>query len=182
MHIFINALSARLGGGQTYVFNLLNHAPLEAQITILVQPSFCLGKLPNNVTRIEKNLTNPIVRKIWEEFFLSKILDEIKVDLFFSPGGLLPSNLSGRIKKVVTFQNMLPFDDVQRRKYSYGYRRLRDWALRLGLIKSMFRSDLVIFISLYAQEFILGNFSCFKTPFIMVPHGVDDIFRKKSKL
>jgi len=85
---------------------------------------------------------------------LPALLRQHDIDIFFSPGGLLPRSLPSKMLTVVTFQNMLPFDHVQRKKYPFGYRRLRDWLLERGLSSAMCRADLVIFISEFARNFI----------------------------
>lgn len=180
MRIFINALSARLGGGQTYLLNLLKHVPQEVdlQVFVLVQPLFNLGDLPSNVVRLEQaSLVNPLMRVAWEETQLVSLLKKLNIDLFFSPGGLLPKALLPGILTAVTFQNMLPFDHVQRIKYPYGYRRLRDWLLERGLSSSMCRADLVIFISEFAREFIRHKLSGLQGSSIVAPHGVHPVFR-----
>ncbi len=180
MRIFINALSARLGGGQTYLLNLLRHVPQDAslQVFLLVQPSFHLTDLPDNVVKIEQaSLENPLLRAIWEETRLASLLKQLKIDLFFSPGGLLPRTLPSDMLTAVTFQNMLPFDHVQRKKYPYGYRRLRDWLLERGLSSSMRRADLVIFISEFARDFIKHELGLLQGQSIVVPHGIHSSFR-----
>ncbi len=184
MRIFINALSARLGGGQTYLINLLRLVPQDRniQIFVLVQPSFQLAGLPQNVIRIERqSLGNPFVRAIWEELFLPSLLKSLKIDLFFSPGGLLPRRLPIGMQAVVTFQNMLPFDLVQRAKYPYGYRRFRDWLLERGLSAAMRRSNLVIFISNFAKDFIKRTLGELPGKSIVVPHGIHPAFRLSSE-
>ena len=178
MRIFINALSARLGGGQTYLLNLLRHVPQDIHIFILVQPSFQLVDLPPNVVRLERaSLENPFLRVIWEETCLVALLKQLKIDLFFSPGGLLPRSLPSGLLTAVTFQNMLPFDYIQRAKYPYGYRRLRDWLLERGLSASMRRADLVIFISEFASEFIHKKLGSLHGQSVVVPHGIHPSFR-----
>ncbi len=180
MRIFINALSARLGGGQTYLLNLLEHVPQEVdfQVFILVQPSFYFANLPSNVVRIEQtSLENPFVRAVWEETRLISLLKHLEIDIYFSPGGLLPRSLPSNIVSVVTFQNMLPFDHVQRSKYSYGYRRLRDWLLEHNLSSSMRRADSVIFISEYAKDFIEHELGLIPNHSIVIPHGIHPAFR-----
>ncbi|MGZ8983663.1 MAG: glycosyltransferase family 4 protein [Methylotenera sp.] len=180
MRIFINALSARLGGGQTYLLNLLKHVPQEdgLHVYVLVQPSFYLADLPPNVVRLEQaSLENPIKRAVWEETRLVALLKQLKIDLFFSPGGLLPRSLPTSMLTAVTFQNMLPFDHVQRKKYPYGYRRLRDWLLERGLSSSMRRADLVIFISEFARDFIKHNLGSLQGQSVVVPHGISPSFR-----
>jgi hypothetical protein len=69
MRIFINALSARLGGGQTYLLNLLKHVPQDEgmQVFVLVQPTFHPADLSQNVTLIaQASLENPFRRAAWE--------------------------------------------------------------------------------------------------------------------
>lgn len=180
MRIFINALSARLGGGQTYLLNLLKHVPQDRglQVFVLVQPSFHLSDLPPNVIRIEKSsLENPLLRAVWEEIRLVPLLKKLNIDLFFSPGGLLPKSLPADMLTAVTFQNMLPFDHVQRAKYPYGYRRLRDWLLERGLSASMQRANLVIFISEFARKFIQQKLGPLQGQSIVAPHGIHPSFR-----
>lgn len=180
MRIFINALSARLGGGQTYLLNLLKHVPQEndLKVFVLVQPSFHLADLPANVIRIEQaSLENPLLRAAWEEIRLVPLLKKLKIDLFFSPGGLLPRSLPSDMLTAVTFQNMLPFDYVQREKYPVGYRRLRDWLLERGLSASMRRADLVIFISEFAKKFIQQELGALQGQSIVAPHGIHPSFR-----
>jgi glycosyltransferase involved in cell wall biosynthesis len=184
LHIFINALSARLGGGQTYLLNLLKHVPQEDnwQVIVLVQPSFALDDLPQNVLRLEQaSLENPLKRAVWEETCLPSLLRQHDIKLFFSPGGLLPRSLPTNMLTAVTFQNMLPFDHEQRNKYPLGYRRLRDWLLERGLSSSMRRSDLVIFISEFARNFINHELGELKGANVVIPHGIDSSFIASSE-
>lgn len=184
MRIFINALSARLGGGQTYLLNLLKHFPQENnwQVIVLVQPSFALDDLPQNVLRLEQaSLENPLKRAVWEETCLPSLLRQHDIKLFFSPGGLLPRSLPSNMLTAVTFQNMLPFDHEQRKKYPFGYRRLRDWLLERGLSSSMRRSDLVIFISEFASNFINHHLGELKGSSAVIPHGIDSSFIASSE-
>jgi len=67
MRIFINALSARLGGGQTYLLNLLKYISQEKnwKVFVLVQPLFMFVDMPQNVIRLEQfSLENPIKRAV----------------------------------------------------------------------------------------------------------------------
>jgi len=183
MRIFINALSARLGGGQTYLLNLLKHVPQDEgmQVFVLVQPTFHPADLSQNVTLIaQASLENPFRRAAWEEMNMAAMLRQYDVDLFFSPGGLLPRSLPSEMLTAVTFQNMLPFDHEQRKKYPYGYRRLRDWLLERGLSASMRRADLVIYISEFAKEFIEHELGILRGRSVVVPHGIHPSFKAPS--
>lgn len=180
MRIFINALSARLGGGQTYLLNLLKHVPQEKdwQVYVLAQPAFVIEGLPQNVVRLEQAaLENPLKRALWEEVQLPAMLKQYEIELFFSPGGLLPRSLPSHMLTAVTFQNMLPFDHVQRKKYPFGYRRLRDWLLERGLSSSMRRADLVIFISEFARNFIRRQLGDLQGASVVIPHGIHPSFK-----
>ena len=162
------------------MLNLLKHVPQDAnlQVFVLVQPVFQLSDLPPNVVRLEQaSLENPLKRAVWEELYLPGLLRCYNIDLFFSPGGLLPRSLPCKMLKAVTFQNMLPFDYVQRKKYPVGYRRLRDWLLERGLSSSMRSADLVIFISEFARNFIMQELGALQGESVVVPHGIHDSFR-----
>ena len=114
MNILINALSAKLGGGQTYVRNLLEHVPDDFTGKILVlapetiqfkTSHLSVSWLPVNPLAIESVL----FRTFWELYILPGKLSKWNIDIFFSPGGLLNTTCPDSCKKVVTFQNMLPF-------------------------------------------------------------------------
>lgn len=181
MRVLINGLSARLGGGQTYLLNLLRRAPQDAEwkIFLLCPDSLDLTGLPGNIERVESGLKldNPFRRAIWEHFNLGKLASRLGTDLLFCPGGLLPpGSLPPGLKTAVTFQNMLPFDKAQRKRYPLGYRRLRDWLLERGLSSAMRRADLVIFISRFAQEFIQNKLGNLAGRVVVIPHGIDARF------
>jgi len=105
------------------------------------------------------------------------LASKLDADLLFCPGGLLPrGSLPAGLKTAVTFQNMLPFDMAQRKRYPLGYRRLRDWLLERGLSSAMRKADLVIFISCFAQEFIWAKLGHLAGRSVVIPHGIDPQF------
>lgn len=181
MRILVNGFSARLGGGQTYLLNLLRRVPQHAgwKVFLLCPDNLDLTSLPGNVERVESDfkLDNPFRRAIWERFNLGKLASKLDADLLFCPGGLLPPGpLPAKLKTAVTFQNMLPFDMAQRKRYPLGYRRLRDWLLEWGLSSAMRKADLVIFISRFAQEVILAKLDHLAGRIVVIPHGIDSRF------
>jgi glycosyltransferase involved in cell wall biosynthesis len=187
MKILINALSARRGGGQTYLQHLLNNVPEdnEIEIILLSPDSLKLISPKNNVRRLELPaylIRYPILRTFWEMYALPNILRCLRVNVLFCPGGSVSGNTPPSCKVVTTFQNMLPFDIVQRRKYPFGYMRFRNWALYKKLLSSMSRSDLVIFISDYAKTVIEKELNNTIKQSVIIPHGIDDKFRRKPKI
>jgi hypothetical protein len=78
MRILVNGLSARLGGGQTYLINLLSHIlpDSEWEVFLLCQDNLIIDDLPPNVRRLKTkiNLENPIKRAIWELLFINRII------------------------------------------------------------------------------------------------------------
>ncbi len=177
----MNALSARLGGGQTYIINILKNIPIQSGITVyLLAPlGLDVNNLPLNIKVIRlASLENPFKRVVWEVLYLRGLLNKLHIDLLFCPGGMLPPFIKGAgVKTAITFQNMLPFDYDQRRKYSYGYRRLRDWLLERLFSASMRQADLIIFISEFAKRFIEENLGGDLAQTVVVPHGIHSSFR-----
>jgi glycosyltransferase involved in cell wall biosynthesis len=184
MRVVVNGLSARLGGGQTYLHNILKCAPQEWRIFLLCPDNFNLTGLPANVTRIKSRLKldNPFVRTAWEYIRLGKLAKTVEADILFCPAGLFPARgLPLTLKTVVTFQNMLPFDHTQRRRYKAGYRRLRDWLLEQGMRSAMRRADLIIFISRFAERFIEAKLGPLEGRKTMISHGVTADFFLSDK-
>lgn len=178
--VLVNGLSARLGGGQTYLLNLLRHIPTDGSldVALLCPDNLDISNLPDVVRRIPggRGLDNPFRRALWEANHLGPLARSLGADLLFSPGGMLPETSLGEVKTAVTFQNMLPFDHVQRKRYPYGYRRLRDWLLERAFSSSMRRADLVVFISCFAQRYIERLLGQLPGSTVVVPHGIDPVF------
>lgn len=173
MRVLINGLSARLGGGQTYLRNLLKHAPPEWRIFLLCPDNFDRAGLPDTISRVETPvLENPFARAIWEYANLPALATKLEANVLFSPGGLLPARaLPGQVKTAVTFQNMLPFDKEQRKRY-HGYRWFRDWLLERGFSSAMRKADLVIFISRYAEQVMQLQLGTLRGKRVVIPHGI----------
>ncbi len=87
--ILVNGLSARLGGGQTYLRNLLLHAPSDGSVDVMLlcQDSLNLASVPGSVVRhpTPAALVNPFRGALWEEKVLPGLVAANKIDLVFSP-------------------------------------------------------------------------------------------------
>ena len=184
MKILINALSARRGGGQTYVTNLLQNMNgfNGDKIFVLTPDSLQIPSHPK-IERIRVNwpTKNPLIRAIWERFLLPRILKKKHVDILFCPGGLINTPASENYKTVTMFRNMIPFDRAQRAKYPYGLTRIRNWILERIILRSMLKADLVIFVSDFAKQ-IINKLTGFKLKnAVTIPHGINNIFKISKK-
>lgn len=182
VRIFINAISARRGGGQTYLINLLKYIPSEynnIDIFLLVPDSLELPTDYPNLTRVHVNfpVENPFSRAIWEKLFLPKMLRQMGIDILFCPGGVIGTTPPPGCKTVTMFRNMIPFDLKVRRMYPLGYMRVRNWILEKIMSQSMMRADLVIFISEFAKNVIESYTKNSIKKSVVIPHGINSHFR-----
>ena len=188
MNILINALSARLGGGQTYVKKLLEYVPDDFPGSIYVLAPENLDFSNSNLSVIKLNTSKSIInsiilRTLWEYLILPVILRKMNINILFCPGGLINSKIPPKCKTVVTFQNMLPFDTAQIKKYGFGYSWIRNTLLRIKLLQSMEKADLVIFISQYARQFVESSVKQPLKNIVVICHGIDsNFFAEKEKL
>lgn len=184
MKILINALSARLGGGQTYIKNLVRFLPQETtdDIFLLVPDSLEIPSTTANLTRIPVRwpLENPVLRAIWERTRLPRLLDQLKADVLFCPGGMIGASNFRGCKTVTMFRNMLPFDAEQCRRYPFGRSRIRHWLLKRFLLGSMKKADLVIFVSDFAKRVVEEQTGGQLKHAVTIPHGVSPSFRAST--
>ncbi|MEN5314149.1 glycosyltransferase family 1 protein [Pseudomonas koreensis] len=178
MKIVFNALSARLGGGQTYLINLFQFVPDNEDLEILVFAPASL-KLPDHprIRRAEPAwpTENPVVRALWEKWVLPGILKAEKADVLFCPGGVVGTRAPSGCKVATMFRNMIPFDMRVRKSIPFGLQRVRNWLLNRIMLKSMSEANLTIFISNYARE-VIESLTSIKKP-VTIPHGIGTVFR-----
>ena len=182
MKIYINALSARLGGGQTYLINLLKYLPKRDDCEYVVYCPSSL-ELPNekNVVKISLGVVgdNFIMRSLWELFVLPFVLGRENADLLFCPGGLLISKVPKNCKTVTMFRNMIPFDNHVKNNIRSAFQKFRNLLLYHAMLYSMKNADLTIFISIYARNIIERIIGVKKA--VTIPHGINDSFRSPKK-
>ena len=180
MKVLINALSARQGGGQTYLRNLLDFLPQDAAVRVFVLAPESL-ELPQaaNITRVNVNwpLDNPYVRALWEKTRLAALARRLGADVLFCPGGIIGTRAPRGCSTVTMFRNMIPFDMKQRRRYPLGCQRIRNWILERVMLKSMQGADLVIFISSFARRVIEQRALSPLKSSVTIPHGINAQFR-----
>lgn len=183
MKIVINAYSARQGGGQTYLVNLLSHLPVTdpPQIEVFAPARLKLPEHPQ-IKRVHANwpTENPLMRAAWERVALPRYLKRANADVLFCPGGLVATRPPKGCKVVTMFRNMIPFDPVAMKALPFGLQWVRSQMLRRLMLKSMREADLTIFISDFARG-VIERMARIPNP-VTIPHGVSDFFRRGTEV
>ena len=178
MKIVINGMSARLGGGRTYLVNLLMHLPTQADLQVLVFAPDDLG-LPadHRVQRARTGwpTTNPLLRALWERFVLPAYLRRVGAHALFCPGGVVATRVPAGCKVVTMFRNMIPFDPSLVGSMPWGWQRVRNLILRRVMLQSLANADLSIFVSDHARA-LIERLTHIRHP-VTIPHGIGDAFR-----
>ena len=178
MKIVINAFSARLGGGRTYIINLLQRLPKKESFDVEI---FCPKDLdlpPDpRITEITSSwpVHNPLVRTVWERFVLPRYLRESKADILFCPGGVVATGPPEGCQTVTMFRNMMPFDAEVYKSLPFSLQKIRNYILRHVMLRSMKSADLTIFISDFARSFI-EKIAVIPNA-ITIPHGIAESFK-----
>lgn len=179
--IVINAFSAKLGGGKTYLRNLLTRLPEGDNLDIRI---FCPDDLPlPEDPRIRRATAswptdNPLSRALWEKIALPRYLAAENADILFCPGGVVATKVPKGVKVVTMFRNMIPFDPELVTAMPWGLMRLRNIILKRVMLKSMAQADLTIFISDHARG-VIEALTPIPNP-LTIPHGISDLFREQA--
>lgn len=178
--ILVNAFSAKVGGGKTYVANLLQHLPNEDfKLYIYLPEDMSIPDDPRLIRlRTSWPTHNPFLRSLWEIFILPRTIKKLGVGLLFCPGGVYSTRHSPHFKILTMFRNMLPFDPRILSSGS-GVEKARDFLKKRMMLKSMARADEVIFISDYARKVIENLITVKKS--ITIPHGISKQFYAYGK-
>lgn len=178
MKIVINAYSARQGGGQTYLVNLLSHLPeTGAPLIEVFAPRRLQLPMHPNIMRVYASwpTENPLMRAAWERLALPRYLKQTGADVLFCPGGLVATPPPKGCKVVTMFRNMTPFDPIAMKAVPYGLQWVRLHMLRSLMLTSMREADLTIFISEYARK-VIERLARIPHP-LTIPHGISEVFR-----
>lgn len=182
MKIIVNAFSARLGGGQTYLKNLFAHLPSDGSVEVLVYApdSLVLPESPAlRRVRTAWPTDNPLARTVWEKLVLPQILRREKADVLFCPGGVVATRVPRGCRVVTMFRNMTPFDTALVQRMPWGLQRLRNLILSRVMLRSMSEADLTIFISDHARQVIEAKVRIPNA--VTVPHGIGNAFRTHDR-
>jgi glycosyltransferase involved in cell wall biosynthesis len=182
--IYILALSARRGGGITYIKNLILYSDpdIRRRVTLIANQNLSDFAKSHGVHVIKPKFSteNVLLRLIWEFFVLPGVLSKAAPKVVFFPGGVIPIRAFGEWKTVTMFRNMIPFDPVQRKKWPLGFMRFRNWSLKILMSRSMERADGVIFISKFARSVIVDQCKLLIKKDTIIYHGVGEKFNCSS--
>lgn len=181
MRVLINALSARRGGGQTYLANILRHKDSRdgLQLYVICDDSLALPADRHDIRRVGVGwqTRNPLVRAVWEYLLLPRLLRSLEIEVLFCPGGVVSRRLPTNCMVVTMFRNMLPFDLEQCARYPLGWTRTRLWLLAKVLLRSIERADCAIFISEFGRR-IIGEITAGQLArSVVISHGLDARFK-----
>lgn len=188
MKILINALSAKLGGGQTYLINLLRNIPADFPHEIIfLCGTFNVEKFrhvaPENVVFEVKDewARNSLYRTLWELFCLPGQLKRGRVDVYFQPAAGVPIPIPKGCRSATMLRNMLPFEDRERKRFPLFSRvRLKMAIQKKMILFSLARYHRVVFISRYSQQFIKRFLPDIEKKSLVVPHGLNEQFLNRS--
>ena len=184
MTICINALSASLGGGITYIANLapiLNTPPGDKHtfILLLAKGQTTDLSLPSNVRCLHVYIPfgNSILRVVYEQLVLPFLLFFWQVDLLFTPQDMV--TLFSPCPVVIALRNPNLYTRLKQ-----GWRG-KD-ALRIAILGvlariSVWKAQRVIFVSKDSRQWISQNINLSLNKSVVVYHGIDpDIFSKQD--
>lgn len=182
MNIYINGFSSNVGGGITYLENLITYIPKKKiNVTLFCSPSF-KKKDSYNIKVINSNLLakSILLRTLWEIFLLPFYLYKHNVDILFTLGAFQLTPTLRKTKKIMMFRNALPFSS-ELKKTSLLRVKIKNFLLKYLILKSIKNSESVIFVSNYGYKLID---KCIKIKKIIITHGVNSkfiIYDKKIK-
>ena len=179
--MLIDALSARRGGGQTYLRNLLTRLPPKEPVRIYVlarrELEAELASARVQVVQPRWPMHNGLLLSIWKKLFLRGYAERLDASLVFFPGGIVGAGIPRGARSATMFRNVIPFDMEQRRRYGLSYQRVRNWLLERMMLKGMLGADRVIFLSDYGRSLIEKHAGHAIKGAVIIPHGVSDAFR-----
>jgi glycosyltransferase involved in cell wall biosynthesis len=183
--IGIDASNIRRGGGLTHLMELLRAAdPRELGIGRVViwggkSNLGFIGDVPwldkRNPRALDKGL---IHRTIWQAFCLSHAARNEGCDVLFVPGG----SYAGNYYPVVTMsQNLLPFEDTERRRYGLTLFSFKLIMLRYTQSRTFKKADGVIFLTDYARDVVFSVTGMLSGQTCTIAHGLNQRFYNAPK-
>lgn len=180
--ILLSALSARRGGGLTYLRHIVRAFPsgMGHQLSILSPRPIDGLTIPQDVewARAPAWTARPISRLLFGWFYFRFLWPRRHdYNLAYFVGGSFDIALPAGVLKAVAFRNMLPFDPPSARRYPFGWIRFRHWMLTYVQGHAFRTANLVIFVSEYARQVIDSRVQR-RGSAVTIPHGVAETTEK----
>tara|TARA_Y100000816_G_scaffold291512_1_gene283099 strand:- start:3346 stop:4473 length:1128 start_codon:yes stop_codon:yes gene_type:complete len=174
--ILVNTFPLKDGGGQTHILKIIEYLNEKNLEVIILKSRFSDLNFKKSKVKFHETIfpvNNPVLRVFYEIFYIPIFLVKNRVDVFFCPGGISISWTPKNCKKVTMFRNMQPFVKELVRNETSFLKKIRIFLIKFLMLKSFKDSDLVIFISNYAQEIIKKNLKEPLKKTVLINHGVD---------
>jgi glycosyltransferase involved in cell wall biosynthesis len=183
MKIAVNALALKMGGGATYVRELLPRlASLKEEHQFIVflttknraefQKTFQGIK---NLSIFELNVPNILIRLMKEYLLLPWLLWVEEVDLLYAPANIAP--LFCPCRTVVQIINIDPF--IKRKGLPF-FQLIRRLLLRALSFLAVKRADKVVFNCSYSEDLICNRFGIDRNKATQINFGADHLSMRKA--
>ena len=185
MIIGIDATNITQGGGINHIKNILNNDNkqlLKFKKIIIWGNKETLKYINSkkNLKKIEvihiKN--NPIKRFIWQMYAFENELKKFNCDHALILGGIF---FFKNIPSTIIIQNLLPFDDLNVKKYRL-IKKFKLYLQKKLLTKSILTAKNIIFLSKSSKKIIFKKLNIKIKTYKLIPHGIESkIIKKKIK-
>ena len=152
LKVVINAVSAKVGGGATYVSKLLQHLPVvasDSQFLVFLPPETIEEPrgIPKNVVLLPTRVGYGEwwERMWWEQVTLRRVLQKEKPDILFSIANL--GMLECPVKQMLLIQNALYFSRTFQEMFLAKYRfrwKVAFWLRRWLVCENVRNADIVM--------------------------------------
>lgn len=181
----VDAANIRLGGGRTYLIELLAH--LDSNTTaftkiIIWGSQETLDCMPDHplVSKVHcPNLEGSLLtRTLWQIFKLPALARKANCNMLFVPGGVFMCSF----KPIVTVSlNLLPFSPKEIAKYGLSWQTVKFWLLRWLQGRSFKNSSGLIFLADYPRSVVNAKVSPLPLSQVVIPLGVSKVFERDAR-
>lgn len=183
MSILINGLSAREGGGITYLLNICRSLmQVDKKNTYIVLLSKCyqeeIGKqLPEEIEKWFVGLPErPLIRILWEQFVLPMRVKNKNISVIFNISEIAP--LFHKVKMITTVGNLNIF--IRGYKGGSAVKQIRQKIQGILAKAAIKKSEITIFPSQNIYSIVKEQVNIEKDKAKVIAFGVSDIFKQKE--
>lgn len=169
----IDACNIRGGGGLTHLIEFMNHLDTNDTKVYIWSNKKTLNQLPDSQNFFKRTHyllnSNFVLSFLFQKFFLKSYLLKNKCELVFVPGGTFLSSFQ---PFVTISQNLLPFEQIEIKRFNSLFQRMKFNMLRKTQIKTFKKASGLIFLTNYAKKTI-NSFGKLTENQTIIPHGID---------